>query len=306
MVVLITGATGLVGSRLVDRCDQVIVTSRNPESARQKFGDRIVDAISWNPVSQSLSLHDQAPIHAVVNLMGESIAEGRWTPAKKQRIRDSRVVGTQRLVAAIGNMDIKPQVVVSASAVGIYGDHAEQEITEHCQPGEGFLAEVCQAWEAAAHPLIAMGVRLVTIRTGIVMSPAGGALTSMLPIFKSGLGGRLGDGRQFFPWIHLEDLVSLIVWAINNDCVKGVYNASAPTPVTNREFTTTLATILNRPAMLPVPRLALRLALGEFADSLFASQRVIPKAAMLDGFKFQFENLQDCLIDLLHRNQTDA
>jgi uncharacterized protein (TIGR01777 family) len=170
-LVLITGASGLVGSQLVERCDQVIVTSRDPESARQKFGGRIVDAVGWNPVREPLSLNDCTPIQAVVNLMGESIAEGRWTQAKKQRIRDSRIVGTQRLVAAIDNMDIKPRVAVSASAVGIYGDHGDREISEQCPPGDGFLADVCQSWEAAAQPLIAMGVRLVLIRIGIVMSP---------------------------------------------------------------------------------------------------------------------------------------
>ncbi len=297
--VLVTGATGMVGNRLVTALDRVLITTRNPDSARGRFGDQIIAAIGWDPMHESLSLRQHEPIQTVVNLMGESIAEGRWTIAKKKRIRDSRVVGTNRLVDAIANMNIRPEVVISASAVGYYGDRGDEIVNEQTQPADGFLADVCREWEQATLPLVEMGVRLVTIRIAMVLARHGGALKSLLPIFKTGLAGRLGNGKQYFPWIHLDDLVGLILWAIHNESAQGVYNGSAPNPVTNREWTQRLAAALNRPAFIPVPAFAVRWALGEFADSLFDSQRVVPAAAIRDGFEFQFPTLDSCLADLL-------
>ena len=193
----------------------------------------------------------------------------------------------------------KPEVIVSASAVGYYGDTGDYEVNETQPAASDFLAETCKDWEQAASAAEEIGIRLCILRIGIVMARKGGALAEMLPVFRKGLGGRLGSGRQYFPWIHIDDLVSLINWALDNQSASGVYNAVAPNPVTNREFTRQLATTLGRPAFLPVPKFAIRLALGEFADSLFHSQRVVPAAALRDGFEFQFNELDECLTNLL-------
>ncbi|MEM9413259.1 MAG: TIGR01777 family oxidoreductase, partial [Planctomycetota bacterium] len=276
------------------------ITTRNAKRASQKFDIDQTGFIEWSSVNEPLELPEEFACRAVVNLMGESVAEGRWTEEKKRRIRSSRVDGTKKLVEAIAKLKSKPEVMVSASAVGYYGDHADREITESTGRGSGFLAEVCGQWEAAAAPIAEMGIRLVFIRIGIVLSEQGGALEKMLPVFRMGGGGRLGDGKQFFPWIHIDDLVSLICWAVNTPSVSGVLNGAAPNPVTNAEFTRSLASTLHRPAVLPVPKFAVRLMLGEFADSLFDSQRVIPAAALSNGFEFQFPNLETALSDLLN------
>lgn len=296
--VLITGATGLVGSRLIPRFSRVLITTRNPGKASDRFGDAIGAAIKWD-ASQTLDLTSHQPFDAVVNLMGDSIAEGRWTEAKKKRIRDSRVLGTRHLVEAILALKNKPKAFVSASAVGYYGDHGDRVIDESMPPGDGFLAEVCQQWEDESKSLEDHGIRRVILRIGIVMARDGGALPALMPIFKTGLAGRLGNGNQYFPWIHIDDLASLIEWSVKNESASGVLNATAPNPVTNREFTRTLAAKLGRPAFLPVPQFALRIALGEFANSLFVSHRAMPQAALNQGFEFQFNELDNCLANLL-------
>jgi uncharacterized protein (TIGR01777 family) len=266
----------------------------------KEFPQESVEVIEWDPVASPLNLQQHQPIDAVINLMGEPIASGRWTSDKKKRIVDSRVVGTERLVEAVSELEQKPGVVVSASAIGYYGDRGEQELTEIDPPGKGFLPETCLAWERAAEGFASAGIRLVQLRIGIVMSTQGGALAEMLPVFRTGVAGRLGSGQQYVSWIHIQDLVSLILWALENESARGVYNAVAPGAVTNAELTRQLAAVLNRMAAIPVPRFALRLSLGEFADTLFESQRVIPQAALADGFQFQFGNLGDCLQDLLN------
>ena len=295
--VLITGGTGLVGGRLIEKFDQCIVTTRNAKTARQKLpGD--VDLIEWPSFNKPLDLSQAGKIDAVVNLMGESLASGRWNHQKKMRIRDSRVIATNRLVEAIGNLDTKPECIISASAVGYYGDEDAREITEECEPGSGFLPDVCQQWEAAANALSDLSIRVVNLRIGVVMARNGGALAEMLPIFKKGIGGRLGNGNQYFPWIHIDDLVRLIHWAVHHP-ISGPVNGTAPNPVTNREFTKTLSATINRPALFPVPKFALKLALGEFAESLFVSQRVVPAAALAAGFNFQYADLQSALENIL-------
>ena len=297
MSVLITGGTGFVGRYLIKRLEKPVVTSRNRQRALNKLGDSVADVIEWAPMSDALNLDPAMDCRAVVNLMGDSIAEGRWTAAKKKSIRDSRVLGTKKLVEAVSKLDRKPDVFVSASAVGYYGDPGDVVVTESHQMGEGYLPEVCKQWEDAADEIAALGVRVVKLRIGIVLGSDGGALEKMVPLFKWGLGGKLGSGRQWFPWIHVEDLAGMIDWAIRTPTASGVYNATAPNPVTNGQFTAALAKSVGRWAILPAPKFGLRIALGEFANSLFFSQRVIPERALEQGYQFQFPDLDVALDD---------
>lgn len=299
MSVLITGGTGFVGRYVIERVDAPIVTSRNRQRALDKLGNSVSDVIQWSPQDDPLVLDPRMDCRAVVNLMGDSIAEGRWTAEKKKRIRDSRVQGTLKLVEAVSKLEKKPEVFVSASAVGFYGDPGDMEVTESHPRGEGYLPEVCQQWEDAADTIAALGVRVVKLRVGIVLGRDGGALEKMIPLFKMGLGGKLGSGKQWFPWIHVEDLAGMIDWAIRTPSASGVYNATAPNPVTNGQFTNALAKSLGRWAVLPAPKLGLRIALGEFANSLFFSQRVIPQRAVADGYDFMFPGLDGALEDIV-------
>ncbi len=299
MSVLITGGTGFVGHYLIERLEKPVVTSRNRQRALNKLGDSVADVIEWAPKSEALNLDPAMDCRAVVNLMGDSIAEGRWTAAKKKSIRDSRVLGTKKLVEAVSKLDRKPDVFVSASAVGYYGDPGDVVVTESHQMGEGYLPEVCKQWEDASDEIAALGVRVVKLRIGIVLGSDGGALEKMVPLFKWGLGGKLGSGRQWFPWIHVEDLAGMIDWAIQTPSASGVYNATAPNPVTNGQFTAALAKSVGRWAILPAPKFGLRIALGEFANSLFFSQRVIPQRALEQGYQFQFPDLDAALDDAI-------
>lgn len=229
------------------------------------------------------------------NLAGEPVAEGRWTAEKKARIRDSRVLGTRRLVEGLKQLDRRPRVLVSASAVGWYADSGDRELTEAEPPADTFLGEVCAAWEQEARAAEPLGIRVVLVRIGLVLGPGGGAMGQMLPLFRLGLGGRLGSGRQWMPWIHLDDLVGLLLFAARCETLRGPMNAAAPHPVTNAEFTRTLGRVLHRPAFLPAPAFGLRLALGEFASVLLASQRVLPRAALAAGYEFQYSELEPAL-----------
>ncbi len=299
MSILVTGATGFVGQRLLLKLGPCTICSRDSERAKRKLGPLIEDAVQWNPMSQDLDLSGRSRFDAVINLMGEPIAEGRWTQAKKTRIRDSRVVGTRKLVDALLQPDLTPATLISASAVGIYGDCGDDFVDESHPHGSGFLVDVCEQWEAETHRLSDAGVRVVNLRIGIVMGREGGALAKLIPIFRWGLGGRLGTGQQWVPWIHVDDLVSMIAWCLEDVSVSGPVNATAPNPVRNRELTRELAQQLNRPAIVPVPKFGVRLALGEFANSLFDSQRVIPEAALNHGFHFQYSDLSNAIKGIL-------
>lgn len=314
MITLITGGTGFVGQRLINSLHQqghnVWITSRNTQRAARQLGSEVARIIPWKPNDQPIDLIDTANVsdhqgenetrlHAVVNLMGEPIAEGRWTEAKKNRIRDSRVVGTRNLIDGILAAGNLPQVFVSASAVGYYGNCGEDTVTESRAPASGFLADVCREWETEADRLREHGVRVINLRIGIVLGNDGGALQQLVPIFKWGLGGKLGSGKQWVPWIHVDDLVRMIVWSIETHKVHGPVNATAPNPVRNSELTAELARAVHRPAIIPVPKFALRLALGEFAKSLFSSQKVLPENALSHGFSFRFSELSSALEDLL-------
>ena len=250
MNVLVSGSSGLVGSALV--------AALNADGHRVKRLVRAAvrdaeDEVGWDPAGGVLDPAGLEGLDAVVHLAGENIASGRWTTAKKARIRDSRVKGTELLCQTLARLDRPPKTLVSTSAVGYYGDRGDEVLTEDSPPGHGFLAEVCEAWEAATEPAAAKGIRVVRLRIGVVLSPRGGALAKMLPAFKMGLGGRIGNGRQYMSWITLDDLVGVIRFALTNNELSGPVNAVSPNPVTNLEFTKTLGRVLHRPTVLPLP-----------------------------------------------------
>jgi uncharacterized protein (TIGR01777 family) len=299
MKTLVTGGTGMVGPRLLRMLDQPVILSRNPERAREKVGHLVGRIIRWDPMAGPPPAEAFAGVEAVFHLAGESVAEGRWTAAQKARIRDSRVVGTRNLVQGIAQVSDRPRVLVSASAVGYYGDRGEEELTESASPGRDFLADVCVAWEKEALAAEKLGVRVVTERTGIVLGAGGGALAKMLTPFKLGAGGPLGNGRQWMPWVHVSDLARLYLHAAEHESIRGPMNAVAPHPVRNSEFTKALGRQLRRPAFMPAPYLGLRLLFGEFAQVLFASQRVVPQVALDTGFTFQYPDIAAALKDIL-------
>lgn len=236
---------------------------------------------------------------AVIHLAGESIM-GRWTSAKKAKIRDSRVEGTRALAEALARLSRPPQVMLCASATGIYGDRADEQLQETSAPGSGFLAEVCQAWEAAAQPAVQQGIRVAFLRTGMVLSPQGGALAKMLPAFRAGMGGRLGRGRQYMSWISLEDWLEAVSHILEASELRGPVNLVSPQPVTNRGFTKALGRALKRPTVFPVPAFVLRVLLGELAEELLlSSQRVVPAALLSSGFSFRDPDLEGALRRML-------
>ena len=290
--VAVTGASGLIGTALTaaleKRGDRVVPIGRRPTDG----------GVVWDPGARQIDETTLDDIDAVVHLAGERI-DGRWTATKKRRILDSRVEGTEVLAGALANLDHPPAVVVSASAIGFYGDRGDEELTEDSQPGTGFLAEVCERWEAAAAPIASPDTRLVLARTGIVCTPDGGALGRMLALTRLGLGGRLGNGRQWWPWITIEDEVRALLHLLDTPIV-GPLNLVAPGICRNAEFVRSLARALRRPAVLPAPALALRAALGEMANGLLlASARVRPARLEDSGFKFKSPDLASAITELL-------
>jgi uncharacterized protein (TIGR01777 family) len=234
-------------------------------------------------------------VDTVFHLAGEPVAEGRWNPEKKRRIRDSRIHGTQQLVQRLAALPALPRVLVSASAVGYYGNRGDDELGEAAGKGEGFLADVCEAWEAEARAAERYGVRVVFARLGLVLAERGGALGRMLPPFKLGLGGKLGDGKQWMPWIHISDVIGLLLHAARDERLRGPMNVVGPEPVTNAELTRELGRVLGRPAVFPVPRLALRVVFGELSEVLLDSQRVIPRVASETHYTFRYPRLGPAL-----------
>jgi uncharacterized protein len=304
MRALVTGATGLIGRHLLGRLENPVVLTRNPDEARRRLGN--IEAHAWNPESSPAPADALRGVDVVFNLAGEPVFEGRWTDEKKRRIRDSRVAGTHNLVSALALLETRPKVLVSASAVGYYGDRGDQELDETSTPGRDFLAQVCVDWEREAMAAEPLGVRVVCVRIGIVLAPGGGALAPMLTPFRMGIGGRLGNGRQWMPWIHINDMAGLLLQASRNDGIHGPMNAVAPRPVINLDFTRALAHAVHRPAMLPVPRMALRLALGEVSGILIASERVLPRVAEHSGYVFEHPDLAGALDDVISSTARSA
>jgi uncharacterized protein (TIGR01777 family) len=299
MKALVTGATGFIGRGIVASLPHPNVLSRDPERARRELG--AVDSHPWSPAAEPPPAEAFEGVDTVFHLAGDPVAAGRWNAAKKKRMRESRVLGTRHLVEALGSIRERPRVLVAASAVGYYGDRGDETLDEGSAPGKGFLADLCVDWEAEAMKAAGLGMRVVMIRIGVVLGASGGALAKMLLPFKFGAGGRLGSGRQWMAWIHVEDLVALFLFAAGTKGVSGPINGVAPVPVTNAEFTRTLGGILRRPAVLPAPGSMLRLALGEFADVLLGSQRVLPAAAEMAGYTFRHPRLEGALREILGR-----
>ena len=293
MRVLVTGASGLIGSaqrgKLTDAGHEVTRLARSSGAAE-------AGQIRWDPAVGEFDAESLEGFDAVVHLAGENLATGRWTAAKRERIRSSRVQGTQLLAQALARLSRPPEVLVSASAVGYYGNRGDESLDEQSPPGSGFLAEVCRQWEAAADPAREAGIRVVHPRIGLVLSASGGALAKMLPMFRLGLGGALGSGRQYVSWITLDDLVAVICHLIATDSLSGPVNAVAPAAATNRQLTRALGRALRRPARLPAPAFALRAMLGPMADELLlASTRVIPRRLIDSGFAFGDPDLDRAL-----------
>jgi hypothetical protein len=305
MRALVTGATGFVGRALLREIAEPVILSRDPFRAKRQLG-RDLEVHGWDPMLQPPPAEAFQQVVAVFHLAGEPVAAGRWTAERMRQIRESRVLGTLRLVEAMARLDERPRVLVSASAVGYYGDRGDHELDESASPGNDFLAEVCQAWEETAGRAREAGIRVVCLRIGVVLGPGGGALAKMLPPFRLGLGGRLASGRQWMPWIHLDDVVGLFRHAAMHSEIDGPMNAVSPQPATNREFTRTLARVLRRPAILPVPGPMLRLVLGGFADVLLCSQRVLPKRAIETGYTFRYPQLEDALAAAIRPPQPQA
>lgn len=300
MRVLVTGASGLIGSALCDalfaRGDDVVGLSRNPKRSRSAN-----PRVSWHQWEPTLERPDPAAfegVEAVLNLVGEPIDQ-RWSGEAKRRIMESRRQATHNLVQTIEALVRPPRVLVSQSAIGYYGDRGDEEVTEEAGPGNGFESQVPQAWEQAAHELDRTGVRVVIVRTGLVLTAKGGLLKEMLTPFKLGVGGPLAGGRQYFSWVHLEDEIGILLWALDNDQVSGVVNATSPNPVTNKEFSKALGRAVHRPAVTPVPGIVLDLKFGrEFGRVLRGGQRVIPKRTVELGYEFKHPDLDAALRDL--------
>ncbi len=304
MRALITGATGFIGRRLIEQIAEPVVLSRNPASARG-VSPR-VEAHAWEPLKGPPPVEAFAGVEAVFHLAGEPVGEGRWNDKKKQLILDSRKIGTANLVTTLQQLDERPRVLVSASAIGYYGERGDEVLDESSSPGGDFLAQVCQAWEQAAAPAEKLGVRVANPRIGIVLGAGGGALAKMLFPFKLGLGGRLASGRQWMSWVHVDDVVGILLHAAERDQVRGPINAVAPQPVTNREFTAALGHALHRPTLFPVPGFALRLGFGQFAEVLLASQRVLPRVAERTGYAYRYPTLAAALEEAVAPRGTAA
>ena len=295
MRIVVTGATGLVGKPLLaalrGRGDTVVVLSRDGARARESLG---VEAHSWDPLAGPAPAAALGGADAVIHLAGEAVAGGRWNEARKRAIRDSRVIGTKNLVAGIAAAEPRPRVLVSASAVGYYGDRPEL-VDETATPGSDFLAGVVREWEAEALKAREHGLRVACLRIGVVLAREGGALAKMTGPFKAGVGGRLGSGRQGMPWVHLDDVVGLALHALDREDISGPINVVAPQPVDNAAFTKALGRALHRPTILPTPGFALKLLFGEMASVLLGGQKVEPKIALATGYRFRHADLDGAL-----------
>jgi uncharacterized protein (TIGR01777 family) len=290
MRILITGGTGFIGQALCPRLaaagHEVVLLSRQ---ARPRLPKGAATSVT------RLDALDAGEFGGVINLAGEPIADGRWTPSRRELLLDSRVETTSKLVEWMQRAKRPPGVLVSGSAVGYYGEQGEREITEDTPPTPGFTHDLCAAWEREAGRVATLGVRLGIARIGVVLDRDGGALAKMLPAFRMGAGGRLGSGQHWFPWIHREDMAAILQWLLETPAASGAYNASAPNPVTNEAFTRALGRALGRPTVLPMPAAALKLLFGEMSELLLVSNRMVPKRLLREGFRFRHPDLDGAL-----------
>jgi len=293
MKVLIAGATGLVGGALKPAFDEKGISVTDLVRTSPNIG---LPEIEWHPNQGEVDPAELEGFDAVINLAGESIAAGRWTEAKKKRIRESRIQGTRLLSETIAKLTSPPKVFLCASATGIYGDRGNETLDEDSAPGKGFLADVCREWEEATKGAADAGVRVVNLRFGPIFSAEGGMLEKLLPPFKLGVGGKIGSGKQYMSWVAMDDVVGAVTFALENETQRGPINIVTPNPVTNGEFTKALGKVLSRPTFFAVPEFAARLAFGEMADEmLLSSQRVVPKRLSDAGYKFKYPDLEAAL-----------
>jgi uncharacterized protein len=296
MRITLTGATGFIGLRLVNRLlaerHELTILSRAPRpGTRPRY-------VAWEPSKQDFPIAALDGADAIIHLAGEPVSQ-RWTAEAKARIRSSRIVGTRKIVDAIGKLSTPPKTMLSASAIGYYGSRSDEILTESSPPGRGFLEETTVLWEKEAMRAEEFGVRVVPVRIGVVLGVNGGAMRTMIPVFRLGVGGTIGFGKQWMSWIQLDDLVSLFLFALENENIRGPMNGTAPKPVHNTEFTKTLASMMHRPSLFPVPKFVLRAFYGEMSQILFASQRVIPEVAMRNGFQFRSPELRQAFDKVL-------
>ncbi len=301
MRVFVTGGTGLVGGRLLDRLlargDQAVVLSRRPDVARQRWQERR-EIVAGDPTQPGDWLKTLGGCDAVVHLAGENLFARRWSAAFKETLRSSRVQGTANIARAMSG---SAQVLISGSAIGIYGPHGDETLDETAPPASDFLAQLCVDWESATQPAAEAGVRVVRLRTGVVLDRAGGALGPMVLPFRLFVGGPVGSGRQYMSWIHNDDMSGLILFLLDNPAASGLINATAPQPVTNREFGHAVGRVLHRPSFMPTPAFALRVMVGEAATVMTTGQRVVPRRALDLGYAFRFPEVEGALRDLLAR-----
>lgn len=303
MRIVIAGGSGFIGralcAELIKAGHAVIVLTRDVEVAGPLLGDH-VETVEWNADVGGAWMSAVDGVDAVINLAGENIGAGRWSAARKERIIGSRLAATNALVQAIGKAKRKPSVMINSSAVGYYGPHGDEIVTEKNPPGNDFLAQTTKQWEDAAQKVEAHSVRLALLRTGVVLE-RGGALEKFLPPFRMFVGGPLGSGKQWFSWIHRDDVIGLIMFALQNNSVKGVLNATAPEPQAMKDFCATLGKVMGRPSWAPVPAFVLKLALGEMSEMVLTGQRVIPAAAEKVGYKFKYRTAEQALSAILRR-----
>jgi uncharacterized protein (TIGR01777 family) len=298
MNILISGSSGLIGQALIP----VLTSGGHTVASLVRFTPQAgAPLVYWNPAEGDIDSSKLEGFDAVIHLAGESVS-GRWTPAKKQAIRESRMQGTRVLSEALAKASERPRVLVSASASGYYGDRGDVVLKEDSSPGTSFLSQVCQEWEVATKPAAEAGIRVVNLRIGLVLSRAGGGLAKMLPAFTMGVGGKIGSGKQYVSWIDIDDLVRIFLFAATTDTLSGAANAAAPHPVTNSEFTKTLGRVLGRPTLVPMPAFAVRLVFGEMGEELLlASDRMEPARLLGAGYEFRFPQLEGALRHLLQR-----
>lgn len=297
MRAIVTGGTGLIGHQLCKRLTTPVVLSRDPERARATLRDvGDITALSWGD-DRPFPAGALDGVDVVFHLAGEAVAGSRLTDERRRAVKESRVRGTRNVVASLAAVPaaVRPRVLVAASATGYYGDRGDELLDEKAAAGNDFLSDVCAAWEEEAAKAEALGVRVVSARIGIVLDPAGGAIKTMAPAFKLGIAGRLGTGRQWMPWIHIADVVGILMFMAENEACRGPFNVTAPGVVTNADFTRTYARVLSRPAFIPVPRFALKIIFGDLADSVLASQRTVTSKLNHAGYTFRYPDLETAL-----------